>query len=53
MRWSCEKDGPVPTLAFIVAMAAVIVGGLLRAHPAVTLTIIWARPPRSSASCWC
>ncbi len=27
----------VPTLAFIVAIAAVIVGGLLRAHPAVVL----------------
>ncbi len=27
----------VPTLAFIVAMAAVIVGGLFRAHPAVVL----------------
>ncbi len=27
----------VPTLAFIVAMAAVIVGGLFRAHPAVAL----------------
>jgi amino acid transporter len=27
----------VPTLAFIVAMAAVIVGGLVRAHPAVPL----------------
>jgi amino acid transporter len=27
----------VPTLAFIVAIAAVIVGGLVRAHPAVTL----------------
>jgi amino acid transporter len=27
----------VPTLAFIVAMAAVIFGGLFRAHPAVTL----------------
>ena len=27
----------VPTLAFIVAIAAVIVGGLVRSHPAVTL----------------
>jgi len=27
----------VPTLAFIVAMAAVIIGGLVRAHPAVPL----------------
>jgi amino acid transporter len=27
----------VPTLAFIVAIAAVIIGGLFRAHPAVTL----------------
>ena len=27
----------VPTLAFILAMAAVIIGGLVRSHPAVTL----------------
>ena len=42
----------VPTLLFILAMAIVIVGGLVRSHPAVALGH-HARPPRRSACCCC
>ena len=43
----------VPTLGFIVAIAAVIIGGLMRAHPAVTLDHHLGAPMRRSAPCWC
>lgn len=43
----------VPTLVFILAIAVVIVGGLLRSHPAVPPPATCRRRPRRSASCCC